>query len=93
MQSSAMPTTAPTSGASSALLALDTRDLDLLTDALDSHVYWELSDREYRSGGSVHGPGAFDAENVELIARARALADRLARQRQTLAELVGESRG
>jgi hypothetical protein len=86
-----MPTTTPDPIAASAILPLDTDDLRLLIDALDSHVYWQLSDREYRRDGLVHPPGADDPKTAELIVRAQALADRLRREKKIVAALAGGS--
>lgn len=79
-----MTTKRPTPIAASATIALDAHEIDLLIDALDSHVYWELSDREFRSSGYVLDPGAFDAEDGESITRSRALAERLEQERRAL---------
>ncbi|GEJ59103.1 hypothetical protein [Anaeromyxobacter diazotrophicus] len=39
---------------------LTVRQLGLLTSALDSHIYWELSDEYYRHSGYVFDPGSDD---------------------------------
>lgn len=85
-----MRTTAPRPTTSSVILSFDARDLDLLIDALDSHMYWELSDREYRGDGFVHGAGAFDSETIVLIDRARALADRLRHESRRLVAVAND---
>lgn len=55
-----------------------TRDeLGLVCDALDSHIYWELSDSACRSSGYVDGAGADDEETAATIASAEALQIRL----------------
>ncbi len=59
-----------------------TRDqLALLAEALDSHVYWQLSDAHYRNSGSVLGKGSDDPRtrreirtSERLLARLEALA-------------------
>ena len=52
-------------------------DLDRIVAALDSHVYWQLSDQHYRNDAAVIGPGADDPEQAEEIAAVRELLDRL----------------
>ena len=59
---------------------LSEKDLDLLVEALDSHVYWQLSDQHYRSNADVIEPGSDDPAQaaeieacVELSGRLRAL--------------------
>ena len=61
-------------------LALSEKDLELLVEALDSHVYWQLSDQHYRNNADVLGPGSDDPDQaaeieacVELSERLRAL--------------------
>ena len=58
-------------------------EIDLLRGALDSHIYWQLSDEEYRDSGFVQDPGSDDPEAVEAIKEANALD----------AKLAGEARG
>lgn len=53
-------------------------ELDLLREALDSHKYWELSDKGYRSSGYVLEPGSEDPEAVASIAACDALVAKLA---------------
>lgn len=52
-------------------------ELGLVCEALDSHIYWELSDTGYRNGGYVDGPGSDDDEAAALISEAEALQIRL----------------
>jgi hypothetical protein len=52
-------------------------ELGLVCDALDSHIYWELSDSECRTSGYVDGAGADDEETAAMIATAEALQIRL----------------
>jgi hypothetical protein len=59
-------------------LDLSPEDLGRLLAALDSHVYWQLSDRHYRNDADVLAPGSDDPEQAVEIAACRALADRLA---------------
>ena len=61
-------------------LALSEKDLELLVEALDSHVYWQLSDHHYRNNADIVEPGSDDPEQaseiqdcVELSERLRAL--------------------
>lgn len=56
-------------------LSLD--DLDRLLAALDSHVYWQLSDQHYRNDAAVLDRGSDEDERAVEIAACRALADRL----------------
>lgn len=65
-------------GASEPMLVTLTReDFDLVLDALDSHIYWHLSDERYRQNGDVLEPGTDDEENAQAIHRARSLLSRL----------------
>lgn len=52
-------------------------ELGLVCDALDSHIYWELSDTGCRNSGYVDGPGAGDDETAAMISEAEALQIRL----------------
>lgn len=56
---------------------LTNEELELLAEALDSHVYWQLSDDHYRSSGYVMEPGSDDPESAEQIVQCELLADRL----------------
>lgn len=51
---------------------------DLIVSALDSHIYWHLSDPHYRNNGAVEDPGSDDPENADEIAACRELSDKLA---------------
>lgn len=53
-------------------------EIGLLTDALDSHEYWQLSEDQYRSSGYVMEPGSDDEENAEAIQDCNLLGARLA---------------
>jgi hypothetical protein len=47
----------------------------LLASALDSHIYWQLSDQQYRSSGYVLPPASDDPEmRREIRASSRLLA-------------------
>ena len=48
-----------------------------LCEVLDSHAYWQLSDRYYRNDGYVREPGSDDAEVAAAIAAANALEEKL----------------
>lgn len=52
-------------------------ELTLLCEALDSHVYWQLSDCHYRNDGYVREPGSDDAEAAATIRAATALEEKL----------------
>jgi hypothetical protein len=60
------------------ILTLTDEQIAMLTEAIDSHVYWQLSDEHYRRDGAVDEPGSDDADTAETIAQYRALADDLA---------------
>ena len=52
-------------------------DVDRLIAALDSHVYWQLSDTHYRNDADVVEPGSDDPEHAREIAACRTLSGRL----------------
>lgn len=52
-------------------------EISLLASALDSHVYWQLSEPEYRNSGYVLDPGSDDPEGSAEIKRAEALQERI----------------
>jgi hypothetical protein len=54
-------------------LALTEDQLDMLRSAIDSHIYWQLSDPLFRRDGDVVDPGTDVVEDAELIAAYRAL--------------------
>ena len=58
-------------------LELSARDLERIIEALDSHVYWQLSDQHYRSNGDVLEPGSDDLEQAAEIEECRELAHKL----------------
>ena len=60
---------------------LSQEDLDRIAFALDSHIYWELSDQHYRNDGAVAGPGSDEPERVAEIAACRELAERIGTER------------
>lgn len=62
-------------------LDLTREDLDRIRAALDSHVYWQLSDQHYRNDASVLDPGSEDPEQAAEIAACRELAARLDSER------------
>ncbi|MGH3119168.1 MAG: hypothetical protein ACRDQ2_19030 [Gaiellales bacterium] len=59
------------------VMVLTAEELTLLCEALDSHVYWQLSDRHFRNNGYVREPGSDDAEAAAAIRTANALEDKL----------------
>jgi hypothetical protein len=58
-------------------LHLDPQELALICDALDSHIYWQLSDDHYRRDGHVREPGSDDADQAAELQRTEALLRRL----------------
>ena len=52
-------------------------ELALICEALDSHVYWQLSDSHYRNDGYVREPGSDDPEAADSIRAATTLEERL----------------
>lgn len=58
-------------------MALTEEELTLLCEALDSHIYWQLSDSHYRNNGYVHEPGSDDAEAAGAIRAANTLEEKL----------------
>lgn len=46
---------------------LTLEEIAAIRDALDSHIYWELSDHQYRSSGHVLAPGSRDPETAKRI--------------------------
>ena len=52
-------------------------DLDRIIEALDSHVYWQLSDQHYRNDADVVEPGSDDPNQAAEIGACRELADKL----------------
>ena len=56
-------------------------NLDLLIEALDSHIYWQLSDERYRNSGYVYDPGSDDNESAAEIKAANKLLARLEQRR------------
>lgn len=62
----------------------DAADLDLLIEALDSHVDWQLSDPLYRNDGMVHGRGSDDRGARAEIRRSNRLIARLERVRHEI---------
>ena len=48
-----------------------------LVEAIDSHIYWQLSDELYRANGAVREPGSDDPEVAAEIAAFDALQNKL----------------
>lgn len=55
-------------------------ELALVCNALDSHVYWQLSEPEFRSSGLVSGPGSDEPDDADQITAANTLLGRLGAQ-------------
>jgi hypothetical protein len=53
-------------------------EVALLREALDSHIYWQLSDEHYRDSGFVSDPGSDEADKAAEITAANALDRKLA---------------
>ena len=58
-------------------LELSSEDLDRILEALDSHVYWQLSDQHYRSNADVLDPGSDDPTQASEIEACRELSEKL----------------
>ena len=58
-------------------VALNKREIELLTQALDSHEYWQLSDERYRWSGFVLEPGSDDRRVAREIRETEALSAKL----------------
>jgi hypothetical protein len=58
-------------------IKLSPEDINLLVQALNSHVYWQLSDDQYRNNGDVMEPGSDDSEKADEIEGAQILGARL----------------
>ena len=58
-------------------LPLSEKDLELIVEALDSHVYWQLSDQHYRSNAAVIEPGSDNPEQAAEIEASVELSERL----------------
>lgn len=54
-------------------LELTEDQLDMLRSAIDSHIYWQLSEPLFRRDGDVVEPGSDVVEDAELIVAYRAL--------------------
>jgi hypothetical protein len=66
------------SGPGAKLYALTDEEVGLLREALDSHIYWQLSDEHYRDSGFVSDPGSDEPDKAAEIAAANALDRKLA---------------
>lgn len=58
-------------------LDLTSDELYLIVEALDSHVYWQLSDPLYRNSGFVMDPGTDDPEKKPLLDATNELHEKL----------------
>lgn len=59
------------------LVELGDAELGLLIEALDSHLYWQLTEEKYRSNGDVLEPGSDDEDNRAEARRVVTLAAKL----------------
>jgi hypothetical protein len=57
----------------SRVVSLTPDETHLVSEAFDSHIYWQLSEENYRNSGNVIPPGADDPEVVEAIEKAERL--------------------
>jgi hypothetical protein len=48
-----------------------------IVEAIDSHIYWQLSDERYRANGAVLEPGSDDPDVVAEIAAFEVLQNEL----------------
>jgi hypothetical protein len=48
-----------------------------IVEAIDSHIYWQLSDECYRANGAILEPGSDDPDVAAEIAAFEALQDKL----------------
>lgn len=58
-------------------ITLAEEDVKRLIEALDSHIYWQLSDEEYRKDGFVLEEGSDDEDSVQEIQQCESLAQYL----------------
>ena len=58
-------------------MTLTAAQRDQLVEAIDSHIYWQLSDHLYRANGAVREPGSDDPDVAAEIAHFEALQDAL----------------
>ena len=58
-------------------MELSKEDCERLAEAIDSHIYWQLSDELYRHDGYVLEPGSDDPEVAAEIAYLTKFMDRL----------------
>lgn len=52
---------------------LSTTQMALIVEALDSHMYWQLSEPLYRNDGFVLSPGSDDPDDAASIKQAEIL--------------------
>ena len=58
-------------------MTLTQAQITQIVDAIDSHIYWQLSDGLYRANGAVLGPGSDDPGVAAEIVALEALQDEL----------------
>lgn len=65
------------------VIALTAEEVALLREAIDSHIYWQLADPDFRDSGYVRELGSDDPEMVQASRAANALDARLASLERT----------
>lgn len=58
-------------------IAVTPEDAARIREALDSHMYWQLADEDYRENGSVRQPGSDDADTADEIHQCERLRDEI----------------
>ena len=58
-------------------MTLTTAQRAQIVAAIDSHIYWQLSDERYRANGAVREPGSEDPEFAAEISAFEALQNEL----------------
>jgi hypothetical protein len=59
------------------LMTMTPEEITKIVEAIDSHIYWQLSDEWYRANGAVLEPGSDDPDVAAEIAAFEALQDKL----------------
>jgi hypothetical protein len=60
------------------LIPLSSKQVSMLREAIDSHIYWQLSEPVYRLNGDVADPGSDDPDAATEIQAYRELDEFLA---------------
>jgi hypothetical protein len=58
-------------------MTLTPAQITQIVEAIDSHIYWQLSDERYRANGAVLEPGSDDPDVAAEIAALETLQDKL----------------